>query len=291
MAKSALYVCDLDGTLLRPDATLSDFARHGLNELLTAGIHLTLASSRGTPAMRALLAGVDLELPVIELNGAFVSEWDTGRHLAGNVLSSAHACEAVEIILETGADPIVSAWDGSRDRVHFGRRMNDATRWYVEEKRAYGDPRLTPCDDLQAAAKEGDVASVVGFLRRAEAAAAAERLRLALGVHARVESAENYYCPGWVEIQAQHRRAEKGAAIPALLEACDAAGADVIACGDHLNDLGLFAAATHSVAPANAHPRALEIASVIVGANDEDGVVRHLLERHGLRGAPATHAT
>jgi len=78
----------------------------------------------------------------------------------------------------------------------------------------------------------------------------------------------------------QHRAAEKGAAIPALLKACAIPIADVIACGDHLNDLGLFAAAMHSIAPANAHPTVLEVATEIVGSNDQDGVVRHLLDCH-----------
>jgi hydroxymethylpyrimidine pyrophosphatase-like HAD family hydrolase len=55
----------------------------------------------------------------------------------------------------------------------------------------------------------------------------------------------------------------------------------VVACGDHLNDLGLFAVATHSIAPANAHPSVLSSATEVVGSNDEDGVVRHLLARHG----------
>lgn len=276
-AVEPLYVCDLDGTVLRSDGTLSDFAREGLNDLLAAGVAITVASSRATPAMRELLAGVDLRLPVIEFNGAFISELDSGRHLASNALPSAVACAAVEAILETGADPVVSGWDGSRDRVHFGRRMNEGTSWYVEEKRAYGDPRLTACDDLISAAGDGDVASVVGFIADAEAALAVERLRAAVGEEAIVHSAPNYYCPGWTEVQVQHRLAEKGAAIPALLEACDAVDADVIACGDHLNDLGLFDVAAHSIAPANAHPVVLERATEVVASNDEDGVVRHLL--------------
>lgn len=152
MAASALYICDLDGTLLRSDGALSEFARDGLNKLLGAGVRLTVASSRATPAMRALLAGVDLRLPVIEFNGAFISELQSGRHLASNVLSPSAACAAVEAILATGADPVVSTWDGSHDRVHFGDRLNEGTSWYVEEKRAYGDPRLRPCDDLLEAA-------------------------------------------------------------------------------------------------------------------------------------------
>ena len=97
-----------------------------------------------------------------------------------------------------------------------------------------------------------------------------------------MHSAANVYWPGWTEITIQHRDAVKGAAIPALLAACGSPGVDVVACGDHLNDLSMFAVAAHSIAPANAHPEVLERATEVVGANDEDGIVRHLLDRHGL---------
>lgn len=280
MTGSALYICDLDGTLLRSDATLSDFAREGLNELIDAGVCLTVASARGTAGMRALLDGVRLQLPVIELNGAFVSDMQSGRHVASNVLSVEDACAALEVILPTGVDPVISTWDGRRDRVHFGTRANDSISWYVEEKRRHRDPRLTPCADLLAVARIEDVAQITTFALDQEAAALTDLLGRAIGVDARVHAAGNVYWPGWTEITIQHRAAEKGAAIPALLKACSISDVDVIACGDHLNDLGLFAAAAHSIAPANAHPTVLESATEIVGSNDEDGVVRHLLDRH-----------
>ncbi|MGC1166471.1 MAG: HAD hydrolase family protein [Solirubrobacterales bacterium] len=66
--------------------------------------------------------------------------------------------------------------------------------------------------------------------------------------------ASNVYWPGWTEITIQHRAAEKGAAVPDLLDACALSNVDVIACGDHLNDLGLFVAATHSIVPAKRSP-------------------------------------
>jgi Cof subfamily protein (haloacid dehalogenase superfamily) len=280
MPGSLLYVCDLDGTLLRSDGTLSNFARDGLNRLIDAGVRLTVASSRGTPAMRSLLAGVDLRLPVIEFNGAFVSELESGRHLASNPLSTPAAGAVVESILATGTDPVVSTWDGLRDRVHFGQRLNEGTRWYVEEKRAYGDPRLAPCDDLLAVAGREEVASVVAFAHDTEAQALTRHLRHRGGDGAVVHSARNFYIPGWSEVQVQHRSAEKGAALLALLDACGAADAEVVACGDHLNDLGLFAAAARSIAPENAHPAVLDKATQVVASNGQDGVVRHLLAIH-----------
>lgn len=177
---------------------------------------------------------------------------------------------------------MISTWDGRRDGVHFGSRTNESTRWYVEEKRKYRDPRLAPCDDLLGVAREEDVAQIATFALDEEAVALADRLRLAAGDGAIVHSAANVYWPGWTEITVQHRDAVKGAAIPPLLAACESTGVDVVACGDHLNDLSMFAVAAHSIAPANAHREVLESATEVVGSNDEDGIVRHLLERHAL---------
>ncbi len=282
MGPGEVCVCDLDGTLLRSDGTLSEFAEHGLNRLLDAGVNLTVASARGTPGMRSLLCGVRMRLPVIELNGAFVSEVESGRHLVSNLLSEEEACAAVELLLETGNDPVISTWDGRRDGVHFGSRTNESTTWYVEEKRRYRDPRLAPCADLLGKARDEEVAQITTFATDEQAVALAERLALAVGDGAIVHSAANVYWPGWTEITVQHCDAIKGAAIPALLEACGNTGADVVACGDHLNDLSMFAVATHSIAPANAHPDVLASAGRIVGSNDEDGIVRYLLDRHHL---------
>lgn len=285
---STIYVCDLDGTLLRSDGTLSDFAKHGLNQLLGAGVRLTIASSRRTVAMRALLGGVRLRLPVVELNGAFVSELGSGRHLASNVLSAEVACAVVEAIGTTGADPVLSAWDGRNDWVHFGSRANEALRWYVAEKRAYGDPELAPCEDLLGVAGRQRIAAITAFVADPDAPEVTERVRALVGDSAVVYSARNYYCPGWTEIQVQHSAAEKGAALPTLLAACKADGARVVACGDHLNDLGLFGVADESIAPRNAHPEVLRRASMTVASNDEDGIVRYLLERHGRAYGEAT---
>jgi hydroxymethylpyrimidine pyrophosphatase-like HAD family hydrolase len=248
--------------------------------VLDAGVRFTVASARGAPAMRSLLAGVPLDLPVIELNGAFVSEFDSGHHLVANTLTASEACAAIEAILETGVDPVLTSWDGERDRVHFGALADESTYFYVTEKQSYGDPRLTPCEDLLAVGHREEIAQITTFARDADAPALVQRLAEIVGSGAAVHSQSNTYCPGWTEILIQHPLAQKGAAIPALLEACAVADASVVACGDHLNDLGMFEAAASSIAPSNAHPSVRANATEVVASNDEDGIVRHLLSRH-----------
>ncbi|TVR54745.1 MAG: HAD family phosphatase, partial [Puniceicoccaceae bacterium] len=51
---------DLDGTLLRNDATLSGFARTTLHLLVAEGLHFTVASARSVGCIRPMLAGVEV---------------------------------------------------------------------------------------------------------------------------------------------------------------------------------------------------------------------------------------
>ena len=189
------------------------------------------------------------------------------------------------MILATGTEPVLAAWDGVDDHLYYGAGTNDGTRWYVEEKQRYGDPRLAPREDLLDVAQGVQLASVTSFVRDEESAALIERVRRLIGDSATVQAAQNGYCPGWTEVQVQHPLAEKGAAFPALLAACGFTDVELVALGDHLVDLGLFAVASRSVAPANAHPAVLEVADEIVGSNDDDSVIEWLLDHHAATGS------
>jgi hydroxymethylpyrimidine pyrophosphatase-like HAD family hydrolase len=67
----------------------------------------------------------------------------------------------------------------------------------------------------------------------------------------------------------------------ALAEICDERAvdaADVVAFGDHLNDLPMLAWAGLGVAVANAHPDVIDAADEVTASNDDDGVAA-VLER------------
>jgi Cof subfamily protein (haloacid dehalogenase superfamily) len=274
-----VVICDLDGTLLGPDAELSGRAREGLNAILATGVPLTVATSRRTHSVRDKLAGVAIRLPVIEINGAFVSELASGQRLVSNILDPATARAAIEVMVAAGADPVISAWNGCRDQVHFHPRLNEGSAWFVAGKRHYAE--VTDLIESDALAEVADpVAAVTGFVPDADGDALVGRLQELLGESASVYGAANFYRHGWTEVQVQDPRAEKGAAIPSFLAEAGLEGSPVVACGDHLNDVGLMKAADVAVAPANAHPQILELADEVVASNQEDGVIHWLLERY-----------
>jgi hydroxymethylpyrimidine pyrophosphatase-like HAD family hydrolase len=273
-APGHLLVCDLDGTLLRSDTSLSDAARDGLNRLVAAGVALTVASARSTEAMRPLLPGVDLRLPVIEHNGAYISDLRTGEHLVANALDPAVADQAVGLL----GDPIVTSWDGQRDRVHFGPDLNPGAGWFIGEKRRYRDPRLTESADLRAVAVRERVVMLCSYVPDERAPAVAETVQAAIGDGARVWAALNSYSPGWSEVVVQSPLATKGAAILELRHRLDLDG-EITVCGDHVNDLPMFAVADRRIAPGNAQPAVRAAASVVTGTNDHDGVVTYLADQ------------
>lgn len=278
-----LYVSDLDGTLLRSDATLSATARDDLNQLLDAGLAFTVATSRSAPAIRALLAGVRLTLPIIELNGAFTSDLNTGHHVRRRTLAAEVAEAAVRALLQASLDAILTSWDGVDDHVYYdpGAQLNPGNAWYIAEKHAYGDPRLRQHDDLAEVVRIEQIATVATFVPHPQATALAEQLRLLLGDSALVTSAPNSYVPGYSEVQVTHPEAEKGNAVSRLRDSLGLTDATLTVFGDHLNDLPMFEVADHAIATANAHPAALARADRVIESNDNDGVVRFLVTEHG----------
>lgn len=268
---TALVVCDLDGTLLRPDATLSPFARDGLNTLLSTGTALTVASARSLPAIRALLRGVDLTLPIIELNGAYLSDPQTGAHLSMN--SVLDPSPAVELLLSSDLPPVLTTFDGTRDNVWFDPA--GASTWFIEEKRRYNDPRLRLGSDLLAVCRSEQVALITVFVPDSQALTLATELR-AVTCSATVTATRHEYSPGLTEIGIQSPQSNKGTAVDELRTLLGLTG-QLTVCGDHLNDLPMFAVADLTVAPANAHPSVLATASVVTEPNDTDGIVRYLL--------------
>ncbi len=134
-----LYISDLDGTLLRPDATLSSYSRDTLNGLIADGLHFSIATARSVSSIRQLLRGLDLELPVVNLNGALVSDLHSGHHHAVHALASEICHKVYDCIAEGGYTPFVSTTNNLRDRLYYHRADSAGMRWFVDDRQRAGD--------------------------------------------------------------------------------------------------------------------------------------------------------
>ena len=271
-----LYVTDLDGTLLRSDATLSPYSRTRLAEMLDQGLQLAIASARSIVSIQMILAGLPIRLPVIELNGAMVSDLATGHHRVIHAVPPHLMADIYALVTDSGHVPFISSVDATRDWLHYAGLHNEGTRWYVANRTEARDPRLHHTPDLRACFDQQIVAiTLVDRLEPMEqmAAAVAERFGDALATN----FFENGYTPGWFWLTIHDKRATKDQAVRDLLQLLDVQPRDLVAFGDHWNDLGMLQLAGTAIAMANATDELKAHATHIIGPNDDDSVAKYIL--------------
>lgn len=275
----ALYVSDLDGTLLRSDGRLSPYARESLNALIAGGLAFTAASARSAVTMRLALAGVTLRLPVIAFNGTYLSDLESGEHVFVRHLAPTLAGELLELVRRHDCEPVVTAIADGREWLHYEHASEGLGR-YLAGRAAAADPRLRPPEPLWPVVERPvacftiiDRPSVLAPLR----AAIDERFAADVVTY----QYENIYDPGWYWLTLHDRRANKADAIDALRERCGLDGGPLVVFGDQSNDVAMLRRADRAVVMGNAADEIKAHAHEVIGTNDEDSVVRYLERRAG----------
>lgn len=138
-----LYVSDLDGTLLRPDATISDDAANKMNALIEKGVLFTYATARSFSSAAPLVSKLNLSCPAVTFNGVFVVDPKTGKHLAEFIPSESSLKTARKFIEENDFAPLVYAYINGQERVSYLAQKIFSVKEYVESRK--NDKRLRVC--------------------------------------------------------------------------------------------------------------------------------------------------
>ena len=282
MEYQKIFVSDMDGTLLGPGSVLSDYSRRALMELLEAGVRFTVASGRAWAEMTPILGDLPLRLPVIAVNGAFLTDYATGRHLAINALDGPFAEAIYEHILDQGLHPFVLTYHQSEDRLYWEKLLNAEMQWYHDILELTRDQRLRRTGRLADALKEKVIAFIV---MGSQAEVQALHTLLEERYPGQMENFlfENRCSPGhwWLTIHDQ--TVCKSKAIERLLEMEGISAEQLTVFGDHINDIGMFQLAGHAVAVANAEELVRQHADEIIGSNEEDSVVKYIFQKTSRR--------
>lgn len=251
----SLVISDVDGTLVTSDKRLTPAARKAVERLDAAGIAFTVASSRPPVGLRALIAPLNLRLPMGAFNGGTLVGPDLVP-LAQAVIPEAAAREAVEHLLAAGIDVWVfagAAWT-----------LRDPHAPYTDlERRTLGiAPEVTrdlgPL--LAAAQKIVGVSADADILARAETA-----LSEALAERAEVGRSQPYY------LDVTPPGVSKGGFVLEMGRRLGIAPDRIATLGDAGNDVAMFRASGLSIAMGNASADVRAAASCVTAANDADG--------------------
>ena len=276
-----LYLSDLDGTLLQPDATVSDFTRSVLNRVADENIHFSVATARTAATVRQILAGVAISAPVILMNGACVYDLKTDRYIKAEDIGEQGRSVLFDALERRQMSGFVYTIDNNRLETFYEQLDNPAARAFVAERQQRYGKVFQRVDRFADALADRTVVYYSLSDRAEKLELLARDLRTSGSL--RVEFYRDIYQPDHYFLEACALNASKLNAMQFLRQAY---GYTSVTCfGDNLNDLPLFAGCERCLAVANALPEVKDRADILIGSNTEDGVARWLSEHAGLKGA------
>ncbi|SHM66750.1 hypothetical protein SAMN05216593_102259 [Pseudomonas asturiensis] len=247
---------DIDGTLLRPDHSLSQATIDAVHSLQKAGVHFTLASSRPPRAMRQVIEALGVELPTVSFNGGTITHHD-GSVLAAHRIDPA----AVRTCLDLFATQKVAVWvfaddewlllDPQGDYVDHERHALGYEPVLVDSFESY----LDRVDKIVAASKDFEL------LKGLES-----RLVPMLEGRALAARSQLYY------LDVTALEANKGSALVALARYLNVDLAETAAIGDGGNDVAMFHKAGLSIAMGQGEASVRSQADHVTDSNVQDGV-------------------
>lgn len=280
--KNKLFISDLDGTLLNNNAMLSNYSRKNLNMLIKQGLNFTVASARSVIAMQKILKGLNIRLPIIEFNGAFISDLKTGEHVIVNEISPDIKSDILNDIRKYVQHPFLSTFDGKKDRLYYVDIENDGCNWYVNDRKQNKDRRLTQIGSLKNIMDEQIVCFTI-IDKKEDLEELSSILDEKYAEMIELHFIENYYSPGWYWLTIHDLRATKDQAIKELVKITGHKMDDLIVFGDNANDIKMFKKASKAIAVNNAKDELKKYADEVIGLNIENSVVKYIKDNFNSR--------
>jgi len=267
MAGKTLFITDLDGTLLNKNAKITPFTANIINNLIDEGMIFTYASARGY-AMASNLAGeINFKYPAVQHNGGCIQDPVTGEYYRKCILDKDIVEKVLDICEKNLFFPLVYAFIGGAERYSWisGKEIGGETKIFLESRK--NDERKRPVENY-ADLPEGEIHAFL-FIDKSP-----EELQKILDVlnlneyfarHIQKDTYSDLYFLDIIRFDAG-----KDSAVCRVKEIV---GADKIVCfGDNINDIPMFNVSDEKYAVANALDKIKNIATDIIGSNDEDGV-------------------
>lgn len=263
-----LYVTDLDGTLLHSNERTSEYTNEIINHLVAQGLVFSYATARSYHTSHKVTQGLNADFPLIIYNGAMVVDNASGDFLIKNFFQD-EIIDVIHDLIQHGVFPIVYAFiDGVEKFTHIPEKCSAETKAFLDTRR--NDKRNNPVGtETELTTGEIFYITCIDSIEKLEPL-----------YH---KYANNYHCVFQEDIYTKHqwleimpKAASKAHAIEQLKEhlGCQ----KVVVFGDGKNDIDMFEMADEAYAVSNAVDELKQIATKVIGCNNEDAVAKWLQE-------------
>lgn len=268
-----LYITDLDGTFLNENGTVSENSRQIVNHLSRQGMLFSIATARSIMTARELLEGLQINAPIVLMNGVFLFDLNQDAVVSFHEISHAAFAEILSAFAKNGKSPMLWLYgDDGLLSVQYTKLELQINRDFYESRKDSFGGRFYQTDTLSV--PKGQHAVYINLVDTFDALSPiAEALKSVLG--AAFAFYRDTYTDYWfLEVYSASANKANGAKeIKALLHADR-----ITAFGDNLNDLTLFSVADEKYAVENAVSELKMQADAVIESNRADGVAKFLSE-------------
>jgi len=266
-----IYITDLDHTFLRNDLSVSDFTKEMWNSMSIDSI-VSIATARTYKKATQFLKGVDINAPMILLDGALIATMDK-KIIDTKFINKDVADAIIDESAKFGIYPFILALaDKNLNEVFlYSEILNPIQKKVLQNYST--DDHLKSAKNIRALENNFKIVYM-----------GEEKLLKDLALHVESIFGDNLKYILAPEAYTQsyfltilHKDADKSHGIKTVSEYADFDLNKLTVFGDNFNDIGMFDLAGISVAVANAQVGVKDKADIILPhTNDEDAVANYL---------------
>lgn len=254
-----LLLFDLDGTLLKSDKTISEHTLSALNACRSKGLMIGVSTSRSEQNSMTFLSEILPDI-LISSGGALVKQ--NGNYIYKAEFSIEETNNMIRTVREIcGADCEITV---DTMESHYWNYKIDPKK----QDQSWGDSIYTDFKDFN----QESLKICVEIFDSDKA----EKLKNILTDCDCVRFSDGY----WYKFTKKGVTKEK--AITEICHVCKFAPENIIAFGDDFVDIGMLKLCGIGIAMGNAIQDVKQIADVVIGTNDNDGIADYLIETFGL---------
>ncbi len=264
-----IYISDLDGTLLSSKRQISEQSKKLLNELIdNQGLHFSVATARTPATVEHLLCEVHIKEPIVVMNG--VALYDLQKHEYSKVeyIEPQVSKSVIEKLGEWIKQGFIYTIDNHRLTVHYNQLEEKGRKNFYEERKnleykKFTNEPLAHYDHIIYFVfidSQENIQTIYDLLQDIDG--------IGCVMYKDIYSKESYL------LEVYSNKATKANGIKKLK--MDGHFTKVISFGDQLNDLNMFHEADEAYAVGNAVNELKEIATAVIGTNDEDSVAQFI---------------
>ncbi len=257
-----LLAIDLDGTLLSPQKLITHRTYDALTQAVDYGMKLVIATGQTLDVLRAVCGDLPLNAPQIIYNGAIIADISTGTILHEQLVPQEQILPTLALLRDAS---LYRAYH-THEHVYVDQDTPNAHRWYRPPV-----PQVIEVADVAGIYPQPCI-KLVGVGDENTLRATRRELERLLTDQLYVTQASRDL------LEFLHPSVSKGNALKFLAQGLDIPPEEIVAFGDHHNDIGMLQFAGLGIAMGNAHGEVKAAADYVTLRNSEDGVAVALEE-------------